>query len=174
MKNRLNIKRAFKTLVKNGDGRIFVQKLEYEYTTRYLVANAHAIITVTEADYEANKEFLQNVTEMDLTNVISKWIENDQHKVKLTTVSIYCGNVLARVIKGVGTRRFCVVNEEYISMLQDAGCNMDNFFVINSGNTLRINSALVDVTIADGKIQWAYVVLPIICDVVNVLEDVLE
>lgn len=172
MKNRLNIKRAFKTLVKNGDGRIFVQKLEYEYTTRYLVANAHAIITVIEADYEANKEFLQNVTEMDLTNVIRKGTENNPHKVKLTTVSIYCGNVLTRVIKGVGTRRFGVVNEEYISMLYDAGCNMDNF-VVNSGTTPRINYALVDATITDDKIQWAYVVLPITCDVVNVLEDVL-
>ena len=172
MKNRLNIKRAFKTLVKNGDGRIFVQKLEYEYTTRYLVANSHAIITVTDAEYEANKEFLQNVTEMDLTAVIRKGTENSPHKVKLTTVSIYCGNVLARVIKGVGTRRFGVVNEEYISMLYDAGCNMDNF-VVNSGTTSRINYALVDATITDGKIQWAYVVLPIICDVENVLEDVL-
>ena len=173
MKNRLNIKRAFKTLVKNGDGRIFVQKLEYEYTTRYLVANAHAIITVTEADYEANKEFLQNVTEMDLTEVIRKGTENNPHKVKLTTVSIYCGDVLARVIKGVGTRCFGVVNEEYISMLYDAGCTLDNF-VVNSGATSNIKSPLVEVITSDGKIEWAYVVLPIMCDVVNVLEDVLE
>jgi len=170
--NKLNIKRAFKTLVKNGDGRIYVQKLENNYSTRYLVANAHAIITVNKSDFEANKEFLQNVTECDLTNIIRKGIENS-HKVKLTTVSIYCGNVLTRIIKGVGTRRFCTVNEEYISMLQDAGCNMNNF-VVNSGNTPRINSALVDVIISDNKIQWAYVVLPIMCDVVNVLEDVLE
>ena len=169
---KLNIKRAFKTLVKNGDGRIYVQKLENNYSTRYLVANAHAIITVNESDFEANKEFLQNVTEYDLTNIIRKGIENS-HKVKLTTVSIYCSNVLARVIKGVGTRRFCVVNEEYISMLRDAGCEMDNF-VVNSGTTCRINSTLTDATIINGEIEWAYVVLPIICDVVNVLEDVLE
>lgn len=164
----MNIKRAFKTINKLGNKRNFYQRLEVE-SNKVLVSNGHLVVTVSNEDFEANKQYLDNLEENDtLTNVALDL--NDTVQVKLTTVSILCGDTLTRVVKADSA--LGVVNEEYLKVLQDVGCSM--YMVMQKPVSERIKTPMVECVVANNKVYHCNAVLPICCDVRDVLENVLN
>jgi hypothetical protein len=165
----MNIKRAFKTMNKLGNKINYYQRLDVE-SNKVLVSNGHIVVTVSDADFEANKQYLDNLEENDRLTSVALDL-SDTVTVKLTTVSILCGNTLARVIKS-SNGALGVVNEEYIKVLQDVGCSM--YMVMQTPTTENIRTPMVECVVANNKVYHCNAVLPIRCDVRNVLESVLN
>jgi hypothetical protein len=164
----MNIKRAFKTMNKLGNKRNYYQRLDVE-SKKVLVSNGHVIVTVSNEDFEANKQYLDNLEEYDrLVNVALDL--KDTVQVKLTTVSILCGDTLTRVVKA--DNALGVVNEEYIKVLQDVGCSM--YMVMQTPTTEKIKTPMVECVVAYNKVYHCNAVLPICCNVRDVLESVLN
>ena len=170
---KLNIKRAFKTLVKNGEGTIYWQTFN---NGNYLVGNAHCIITVSESDFHDNFDVI-NTNKVRLVNseclldVARKCAEySDVEYMKPTIVSIMVGKTDTQVLKTSRTKRLTVVNKEYMQCLEDAGSTM--LFV--SKKDTSIKEPLFEM-LTDEKQELVkfFCVLPICCDVENVLNDVL-
>ena len=164
----MNIKRAFKTINKLGNKRNYYQRLDVE-SKKVLVSNGHLIVTVSSEDFEANKQYLDNLEENDRLTSVALDLK-DTVKVKLTTVSILCGDTLARVIKA--DNALGVVNEEYIEVLQDVGCSM--YMVMQAPTSERIKTPMVECVVANNKVYHCNAVLPICCNVRDVLENVLN
>lgn len=171
---KLNIKRAFKTLVKNGEGTIYYQAL---HNGNYLVGNAHCIITVSESDFHDNFDVI-NTNKVRLVNseclldVARKCAEHlDVDYMKPTIVSIMVGTKNTQVLKASDTKRLTVVNKEYMQCLEDAGSTM----LYVSKQDTSIKEPLFEM-LTDEKQELVkfFCVLPIICDVENVLGDVLS
>lgn len=171
---KLNIKRAFKTLVKNGEGTIYYQALG---NGNYLVSNAHCVITVSESDFHDNFDVI-NTNKVRLVNseclldVARKCAEHlDTEYMKLTTISIMVGTTNTQVLKTSRTKRLTVVNKEYMQCLEDAGSTM----LYASKQDTSIKEPLFEM-LTDEKQELVkfFCVLPIICDVENVLNDVLS
>lgn len=164
----MNIKRAFKTINKLGNKRNYYQRLEVE-SNKVLVSNGHLIVTVSDADFEASKQYLDNLEENDRLARVALDL-NDTVQVKLTTVSILCGDTLARVIKA--DNALGVVNEEYLKVLQDVGCSM--YMVMQKPTSEMIKTPMVECVVANNKVYHCNAVLPIHCNVRDVLENVLN
>lgn len=171
---KLNIKRAFKTLVKNSEGRIFYQVLS---NGNYLVGNAHCVITVSESDFNDNIDVI-NTSKVKLVNseclldICRKCAEHlDTEYMKLTTVSIMVGTTDTQVLKTSNTKRLVVVNKEYLQCLKDAGSTMLHV----SRKDTRILEPLFEM-LTDEKQELVkfFCVLPISCNVENVLNDILS
>ena len=171
---KLNIKRAFKTLVKNGEGTIY-------YLTfnggNYLVGNAHCIITVSESDFHDNFDVI-NTNKVRLVNseclldVARKCTEHlDTEYMKPTTVSIMVGKTNTQVLKTSRTKRLTVVNKEYMQCLDDVGSTM--LYVSKQDTSIR-EPLFEMLTDEKQELVKFFCVLPIKCDVENVLNDVLS
>lgn len=173
--NKLNIKRAFKALVKNGEGTIYWQTFN---NGNYLVGNAHCVITVSESDFHDNFDVI-NTNKVRLVNseclldVARKCAEHlDVEYMKPTTVSIMVGKTDTQVLKTSNTKRLTVVNKEYLQCLKDAGSTM----LYVSRQYTRILKPLFEMLIDEKQEQLVkfFCVLPIHCDVENVLNNVLS
>jgi hypothetical protein len=171
---KLNIKRAFKALVKNGEGTIYYLAFN---NGNYLVGNAHCIITVSESDFHDNFDVI-NTNKVRLENseclldVARKCAEHlDTEYMKPTTVSIMVGTTETQVLKTSRTKRLTVVNKEYMQCLEDAGSTMLHV----SKRETSIKEPLFEMlTNEKQELVKFFCVLPINCDVVNVLNDVLS
>lgn len=168
---KLNIKRAFKTLVKNGDGTIYWQAFN---NGNYLVGNAHCMITVSESDFNDNFDVI-NTNKVKLVNserlldVASKCAEHlETEYMKPTTVSIRD----TQVLKTSNTKRLTVVNKKYMQCLEDAGSTM----LYVSKQETSIKEPLFEMlTNEKQELIKFFCVLPICCcDVENVLGNVLS
>lgn len=171
---KLNIKRAFKTLVRNGEGTIYWQAFN---GGNYLVGNAHCVITVSESDFNDNFDVI-NTNKVKLVNseclldICRKCSEHlDTEYMKPTTVSIMVGTTDTQVLKTSNTKRLTVVNKEYMQCLEDAGSTMLHV----SKQDTSIKEPLFEM-LTDEKQELVkfFCVLPINCDVENVLGDVLS
>lgn len=170
---KLNIKRAFKTLVRNGEGRIFYLALP---NGNYLVGNAHCIITVSESDFNDNFDVI-NTNKVRLTNseclldVARKCAEHlETEYMKPTAVSIMVGSTDTQVLKTSNTKRLTVVNKEYMQCLEDAGSTMLHV----SKQDTSIREPLFEMLTDEKELVKFFCVLPIHCDVENVLNNVLS
>ena len=170
---KLNIKRAFKTLVKNGEGTIYWQTFN---NGNYLVGNAHCIITVSESDFHDNFDVI-NTNKVRLVNseclldVARKCAEySDVEYMKPTIVSIMVGLRDTQVLKTLRTKRLTVVNKEYMQCLEDAGSTM--LYVSKKDTSIR--EPLFGMLTDEKELVKFFCVLPICCDVENVLGDVLS
>ena len=172
--NKLNIKRAFKTLVRNGEGTIYYLAFNHG---NYLVGNAHCVITVSESDFHDNFDII-NTSKVRLVNseclldVARKCAEHlDTEYMKPTTVSVMVGSRDTQVLKTSRTKRLTVVNKEYMQCLEDAGSTM----LYVSKQETSIKEPLFEM-LTDEKQELVkfFCVLPIYCDVENVLNDVLS
>lgn len=171
---KLNIKRAFKTLVRNGEGTIYWQAFN---NGNYLVGNAHCIITVSESDFHDNFDVI-NTNKVRLVNseclldVARKCAEHlDTEYMKPTTVSIMVGSTDTQVLKTSRTKRLTVVNKEYMQCLEDAGSTM--LYVSKQDTSIR-EPLFEMLTDEKQELVKFFCVLPIKCDVENVLGDVLS
>lgn len=171
---KLNIKRAFKALVKNGEGTIYYLAFN---GGNYLVGNAHCVITVSESDFQDNFDVI-NTNKVKLVNseclldVCRKCAEYlDTEYMKPTTVSIMVGTTNTQVLKTSNTKRLVVVNKEYLQCLEDSGSTMLHV----SRKDTSIREPLFEM-LTDEKQELVkfFCVLPIHCDVENVLNDVLS
>ena len=169
---KLNIKRAFKTLVKNGKGTIYYCALS---NGNYLVGNAHCVITVSESDFHNNLDVINKVKLTNsecLLDVCRKCNEHlDTECMTLTTVSIIVGSTDTQVLKTSRTKRLTVVNKEYLQCLEDAGSTTLHV----SKKETSIKEPLFEM-LTDEKQELVkfFCVLPIMCDVTNVLNNVLS
>jgi hypothetical protein len=171
---KLNIKRAFKALVKNGEGTIYYLAFN---NGNYLVGNAHCVITVSDSDFHDNFDVI-NTNKVRLENseclldVARKCAEHlETEYMKLTTVSIMVGTRETQVLKTSRTKRLTVVNKEYMQCLEDAGSTMLHV----SKRETSIKEPLFEMlTNEKQELVKFFCVLPICCDVANVLNDVLS
>ena len=166
----MNIKRAFKTMQKHGDGYSYYTQIK---TGKYIVSNGHVVVTVSEADFEANKQYLKNLREVSdvLLKVARDMKTYDTEAARLTTVSILCGDKQTRVIKS--EHGLCVVNTAYIEVLQDVGCSM--YFETPTPVNGQIKTPLVECVVGeDDEVYHLNAVLPINTNVKEVLERVIS
>lgn len=167
----MNIKRAFKTMQKYGTGTSYYTQIK---TGKYIVSNGHVIVTVSESDFEENKQYLKNLTEVGdiLLNIARNTKTYDTESAKLTTVSILCGNTQTRVVKS--ENGLCVVNTAYIEVLKDVGCSM--YFVTKKvSEDGRIKNPLIECVVNDkDEVYHLNGVLPINADVKAILTQVLN
>jgi len=169
---KLNIKRAFKTLVRNGEGTIYWQAFN---NGNYLVGNAHCVITVSESDFHDNFDVINTnkvVNSECLLDVARKCAEHlETEYIKPTIVSIMVGSTDTQVLKTSRTKRLTVVNKEYMQCLEDAGSTMLHV----SKQETSVKEPLFEM-LTDEKQELVkfFCVLPIVCDVENVLNNVLS
>lgn len=171
---KLNIKRAFKTLVKNGEGTIYYLAFN---NGNYLVGNAHCIITVSDSDFRDNFDVI-NTNKVRLVNseclldVARKCVEHlETEYMKPTTVSIMVGSTDTQVLKTSQTKRLTVVNKEYMRCLEDAGSTT---LYVSKKDTSITGPLFEMLTDEKQEIVKFYCVLPIKCNVEYVLNDVLS
>jgi hypothetical protein len=96
-------------------------------------------------------------------------LNEENEEIRHTTVSIKCGDTNTRVMKsknGLG-----VVNEEYLKVLDDVGCS--NIFVVAKPKEEMIKTPLIETVVANGVVYHLNAVLPINCNVRDVLQHVL-
>ena len=169
MKNKLNVKRAFKTLEKCSD-RTYFYRLTVP-SKDVLVSNGHVVLTVSEANFEENKQYLKNLTENTrLRDIIIDFSKENTVVCKPTTVSILYYDKQTRVMKA-DNGRVGVVNELYLQMLEDVGCDM--YFEVSTQGGDTIKTPIGQCVVANGDVYHCNMVLPICCNVRDILENVL-
>lgn len=122
----LNIKRAFKTMNKEGSGVSYYYRLP---NSNVLVSNGHIIVTVSNTFFEENKDILKNLHEDSnsmLLDVARESIEQQTINVKETSLIHKYDNKLFRILKPE-YGKLIAVNEKYLQVFDD--CEKSHFFV---------------------------------------------
>lgn len=120
----LNIKRAFKTMNKEGSGTTCYYRLS---NSNVLVSNGHIIVTVSNTLFEENKDVLNNLYEnSSLLDIARKNIEQQTINVKETSLIHKFDNKLFRILKPE-EGRLVAVQEKYLQVFDD--CEKSHFFV---------------------------------------------
>ena len=137
----LNIKRAFKTMNKEGSGTSYYYRLP---NSNVLVSDGHVIVTVSNMFFEENKDILNNLHEnSSLLNIARKYTEEQTTNVKETSLIYEYDNKLFRILKPEYEPeygRLVAINEKYLQVFDD--CEKSHFFVTRKPKT----SALAIVT----------------------------
>jgi hypothetical protein len=169
--NTMNVKRAFKTMQKNGTGRNYYKQIA---NNKYLVSNGHVVVTVSANDFEENKQYLKNleVCEDALERIARDTKGYITESIRMTSL-IFNDNMgrQERIMKS--EHGLCAVNEAYISVLNDVGCSM--YFEVKVPENERILTPLVECVIGeDDTVYHLNAVLPISTNVKDVLNKVLS
>ena len=126
----LNIKRAFKTMNKEGSGVSYYYRLP---NSNVLVSNGHIIVTVSNTFFEENKDVLNNLHESSiLLDIARKNIEQQTINVKETSLIHKFDNKLFRILKPE-KGRLVAVQEKYLQVFDD--CGKSHFFVTTKPRT---------------------------------------
>jgi hypothetical protein len=169
--NTMNVKRAFKTMQKNGTGRNYYKQIA---NNKYLVSNGHVVVTVSENDFEENKQYLKNleVCEDALERVARDTKGYITETIRMTSL-IFNDSMRRQEHIMKSEHGLCAVNEAYISVLNDVGCSMH--FEVKVPENGRILTPLVECVIGeDNTVYHCNAVLPINTNVRDVLEKVLS
>lgn len=164
-----NIKRAMKTLDKHAYGCMYYERLQTA-GHKVLVSNGHVVITLSETDFEENKQYCKSkFVENDKLSSVALDVNNAED-CRPTTVSILVGDKQTRVMKS--KNGLCVVNAEYLQALEDVGCSM--IFAVNKPNTEEIRTPMVECVVdPQNNVFHCNAILPINTNVRDVLEHVL-
>ena len=120
----LNIKRAFKTMNKEGSGVSYYCRLP---NSNVLVSNGHIIVTVSNTFFEENKDVLKNLHEnSSLLDVARRNAEEQTTNVKETSLIYEYDNKLFRILKPE-YGRLVAINEKYLQVFDD--CEKSHYFV---------------------------------------------
>lgn len=163
-----NVKRAFKTLVKQGYGKqIFIENLS---NNKILVSNGHVILTVPKEDFENNKDIFNKCTisEVNFSKLIN--LNENTQPAKLTTVSISLNDHYCRILKTAGA--LTLVNELYLDALRDVGSSLNFETVKPKGDYIK--TPLIESVVVNGEILLLNCVLPISGDIKETLNRVLS
>lgn len=126
----LNIKRAFKTMNKEGIGASYYYRLP---NSNVLVSNGHIIVTVNNTFFEENKDVLNNLHEnSSLLDMVRKNIEQQTINVKKTSLMYQDDCKLFRILKSE-QGKLVSVNEKYLQVFDD--CEKSHFFVTKKAET---------------------------------------
>lgn len=169
----MNIKRAFKTMSKAGDGYIFAEELPVNHN--WLICNGHLIITVLNDDYQENKQFLKNLKEVDderLSKIILKEMNEDCETISTTSVLIQNGykGVFKRVMKS--KNHFACINEEYLGVFEDVENKVPS--LVRKGVVEMVKTPIYNCIQSFGTVYEIQSILPINCNVRDVLTSILE
>ena len=130
----LNIKRAFKTMNKEGSGTSWYYRLP---NSNVLVSNGHIIVTVSNMFFEENKDVLNNLHEnpnlLDIALDIARINAEEQTtNVKETCLMYEYDNKLFRILKPE-QGKLVAINEKYLQVFDD--CEKSHFFVTKKPET---------------------------------------
>ena len=168
----LNIKRAFKTMNKEGSGTSWYYRLP---NSNVLVSNRHIIVTVSNMFFEENKDVLNNLHEnSSLLDIARKNIEQQTTNVKETSL-IYDDNKLYRILKPE-YGKLVAINEKYLQVFDD--CEKSHFFVTRKPKTSTdaIKTPLFNCVVIEGtkEIYDFNCILPVYKDYEALLNKVLN
>ena len=169
----LNIKRAFKTMNKEGSGVSYYYRLP---NSNVLVSNGHIIVTVSSTSFEENKDILNNLHENSmLLDVARKNIEQQTINVKETSLMYQYNNKLFRILKPE-KGKLVAVNEKYLQVFDD--CEKSHFLVTSKPRTSAsaIKTPLFNCVVIEGtkEIYDFNCILPVYMDCEALLNKVLN
>ena len=169
----LNIKRAFKTMNKEGSGTSWYYRLP---NSNVLVSNAHIIVTVSNMFFEENKDVLNNLHENpSLLDIARRNIEEQTTNVKETSLMYEYDNKLFRILKPE-YGRLVAINEKYLQVFDD--CEKSHFLVTNKPKTSAsaIKTPLFNCVVIEGtkEIYDFNCILPLSKDCEALLNKVLN
>ena len=169
----LNIKRAFKTMNKEGSGQSYYYRLP---NSNVLVSNGHIIVTVSNMFFEENKDVLKNLHENSiLLDLARKNIEQQTTNVKETYLMYKYDNKLFRILKPEHGR-LVAINEKYMQVFDD--CEKSHFLVTNKPKTSAsaIKTPLFNCVVIEGtkEICDFNCILPVYRDYEELLNKVLN
>ena len=143
----LNIKRAFKTMNKEGAGASYYYRLP---NSNVLVSNGHVIVTVSNTFFEENKDVLKNLHENpSLLDLARKNIEQQTTNVKETSLMYKYDDGLFRILKSE-QGKLVAVNEKYLQVFDD--CKKSHFFgtTKTEESTSAIRTPLFNCVVREG------------------------
>ena len=169
----LNIKRAFKTMNKEGSGTSWYYRLP---NSNVLVSNGHIIVTVSNMFFEENKDVLNNLHEnFMLLDVARKNIEQQTTNVKETSLMYKYDDGLFRILKSE-QGKLVAINEKYLQVFDD--CEKSHFFVTIKPKTSAsaIRTPLFNCVVIEGtkEIYDFNCILPVYMDCESLLNKVLN
>ena len=171
----LNIKRAFKTMNKEGDGQSLYCRLP---NSSVLVSNGHIIVTVSNIFFEENKDVLNNLHEYPSLLDIAKRTAEEQTtnvNVKETSLMYECDNKLLRILKPE-QGKLVAVNEKYLQVFDD--CEKSRYFVTKKPKTptSAIKTLLFNCVVIEGtkEIYDFNCIFPVYMDCEALLNKVLN
>ena len=169
----LNIKRAFKTMNKEGFGQSYYYRLP---NSNVLVSNGHIIVTVSNMFFEENKDVLKNLHEnSSLLDLARRNIEEQTTNVKETYLMYKYDNKLFRILKPEHGR-LVAINEKYMQVFND--CEKSHFLVTNKPKTSAsaIKTPLFNCVVIEGtkEIYDFNCILPVCMDCEALLNKVLN
>ena len=169
----LNIKRAFKTMNKEGSGTSWYYRLP---NSNVLVSNGHIIVTVGNTFFEENKDVLNNLHEnFMLLDVARKNIEQQTINVKETSLMYKYDDRLFRILKSE-QGKLVAINEKYLQVFDD--CEKSHFFVTTKPeeSTSAIRTPLFNCVVIEGtkEIYDFNCIMPVYMDCESLLNKVLN
>ena len=169
----LNIKRAFKTMNKEGSGQSYYYRLP---NSNVLVSNGHVIVTVSNMFFEENKDVLNNLHENSiLLDTARRSVEGQTTNVKETSLIYKYDNRLFRILKSE-QGKLVAVNEKYLQVFDD--CEKSHFFVTRKTekSTSAIKTPLFNCVVIEGtkEIYDFNCILPVYMDCEALLNKVLN
>ena len=170
----LNIKRAFKTMNKEGSGQSYYYRLP---NSNVLVSNGHIIVTVSNMFFEENKDVLNNLHENSsfLLDIARRNAEEQTTNVKETSLIYEYDNRLFRILKPEHGR-LVAINEKYLQVFDD--CEKSHFFVTKKTETSAsaIITPLFNCVVIEGtkEIYDFNCILPVYKDCEELLNKVLN
>ena len=172
----LNIKRAFKTMNKEGSGQSYYYRLP---NSNVLVSNGHIIVTVSDAFFEENKDVLKNLHENSILLAMAREsieIEEQQTiNVRETYLTYKYDNKLFRILKPEHGR-LVAINEKYLQVFDD--CEKSHFFVTTKPKTSAsaIKTPLFNCDVIEGmkEIYYFNCILPVYMNCESLLNKVLN
>ena len=169
----LNIKRAFKTMNKEGSGTSWYYRLP---NSNVLVSNGHIIVTVSNMFFEENKDILKNLHENpSLLDIARRNAEEQTTNIKETYLMYKYDNKLFRILKPE-YGRLVAISEKYIQVFND--CEKSLFFVTRKPKTSAsaIKTPLFNCVVIEGtkEIYDFNCILPVCKDCEALLNNVLN
>ena len=169
----LNIKRAFKTMNKEGSGTSWYYRLP---NSNVLVSNGHIIVTVSNMFFEENKDILKNLHENpSLLDIARRNAEEQTTNIKETYLMYKYDNKLFRILKPE-YGRLVAISEKYIQVFND--CEKSLFFVTAKPKTSAsaIKTPLFNCVVIEGtkEIYDFNCILPVYMDCESLLNKVLN
>ena len=169
----LNIKRAFKTMNKEGSGMSYYYRLP---NSNVLVSNGHIIVTVSNTFFEENKDVLNNLHEnSSLLDIARRNAEEQTTNVKETSLMYEYDNKLFRILKPEHGR-LVAIKEKYLQVFDD--CEKSHYFVTRrlETSTSAIKTPLFNCDVIEGtkEIYDFNCILPVYMDCEALLNKVLN
>ena len=169
----LNIKRAFKTMNKEGSGTSWYYRLP---NSNVLVSNGHIIVTVSNMFFEENKDVINNLHEnSSLLDIARRNVEEQTINVKETSLMYKYDDRLFRILKSE-QGKLVAINEKYLQVFDD--CEKSHFFVTKKPkeSTSAIRTPLFNCVVIEGtkEIYDFNCILPVSTDCEALLNKVLN